>query len=484
MDTKKLMNNKLVISNPLIPLVFIIGFIFFYFMAGPIFSDEDTPWHIAAGDFIRDTGSIPETDPWSFTAEGVPWYNISWGWDVAVSWIADIFGVGSLFILACLLKALIVTLTTAILLKRNAASQDPIIIVSGIVMLTLWHSGGIRPQLVSYIMVILFHYILHKSRGNNSVRVFMPLPLLMVVWANLHGGFVAIAAIFAAYGAEAYLARNWKWLGNLVLGGVMCGLAVFATPLGWEMAAAVFATLGSELVLYLGEWHPLTFDTYVGFDILIIAFALATNLTDRDIPVADKVLAIMWFAAALFSVRNFPIFAVLSAPLLAMSLEKALPHKSNNDFSKAGKFIHIGAAVVFVVLLFAPLREISGKDKVIAVDTVPLEALEYIKQNHPNKRFLNDYTIGGYVIYYNRGFTPVFIDGRAETAYPRAFTEKVIELFDGGNPDEIIEEYKIDGLLLMNSNSAYKFPDLHDKTKWHKAFEGRVASIYLRKDNR
>ena len=42
----------------------------------PLLSDPDTAWHIAAGDLIREHGTVHLTDPWSFTAHGYPWLNI------------------------------------------------------------------------------------------------------------------------------------------------------------------------------------------------------------------------------------------------------------------------------------------------------------------------------------------------------------------------------------------------------------------------
>src|SRR5262249_20172095 len=63
----------------------------------------DLGWHLAAGDLIRDRGNIPFSDPWSFTAGGREWYNLSWLWDVIASVIFQHTNFSGLilFVVAC-----------------------------------------------------------------------------------------------------------------------------------------------------------------------------------------------------------------------------------------------------------------------------------------------------------------------------------------------------------------------------------------------
>jgi len=37
--------------------------------------DSDTWWHLASGRLIAELGSVPRSDPFSYTAEGAPWIN-------------------------------------------------------------------------------------------------------------------------------------------------------------------------------------------------------------------------------------------------------------------------------------------------------------------------------------------------------------------------------------------------------------------------
>ena len=52
--------------------------------------DADFYWHLRTGDLIRQTGQIPRTDIFTFTASpGTSWIDLVWLFQVAVSWIYE-----------------------------------------------------------------------------------------------------------------------------------------------------------------------------------------------------------------------------------------------------------------------------------------------------------------------------------------------------------------------------------------------------------
>src|SRR5262245_1389117 len=90
-------------------LMFLLASAYLYCIAMPLLADPDVPWHIAAGDLIRASG-LAQRDPWSFTAGNQPWYNISWLWDVGLSWLYHALGAKTVFVFTCLLTAGILAL--------------------------------------------------------------------------------------------------------------------------------------------------------------------------------------------------------------------------------------------------------------------------------------------------------------------------------------------------------------------------------------
>src|SRR5580765_9031590 len=49
-----------------------------------LFRDSDAGWHIRNGESILATGTLPHTDPYSFTRAGQPWYAWEWLSDIAM----------------------------------------------------------------------------------------------------------------------------------------------------------------------------------------------------------------------------------------------------------------------------------------------------------------------------------------------------------------------------------------------------------------
>src|SRR6201991_5117949 len=90
--------------------IFLISFASVYYLsnASLLLGHYDLGWHLAAGDLIRDRGSVPFQDPWSFTLADKQWYNLSWLWDVMASVLFQYTGFGGLVISVALCGALIV----------------------------------------------------------------------------------------------------------------------------------------------------------------------------------------------------------------------------------------------------------------------------------------------------------------------------------------------------------------------------------------
>lgn len=103
--------------------VFLISFASVRYVSNAplLLSHLDLGWHLAAGDLIRERGSIPFQDPWSFTLGDRQWYNLSWLWDVTASIIFQYakFGGLVLFVVAC--GAAIVGYLTSLCLGRGAS---------------------------------------------------------------------------------------------------------------------------------------------------------------------------------------------------------------------------------------------------------------------------------------------------------------------------------------------------------------------------
>lgn len=466
--------------HPYISIFFLIAFIFLYYNSQPLLHAPDVGWHIAAGHYIAAEG-LPKTDPWSYTAGDQPWYNISWGWDLLIGTIAQYTGLEGLYTFSVTFTAFIIMFLGYSLFSRKNLHEDPISITVCIAGLVIWHTMYARPHLVTYLMVIVFQHFLHHSRQQpERLLPYLILPLSMIIWVNSHGGFLAGFVIIGIYVIEAYKEKDTPWLIRLIICGILSTLACLCNPYGIDIIAAVNSTLFSSMTAYINEWRVFTYGEHIGISVFFLVFVFASNFKDPDIPLADKLLAALWFIAAILSVRNFGPFALLASPFIAQCLQSSIKlhtHK-NIDIPKNRIGLSIASILLVTIYMTPSIRQHLDIRNVLEEEgRTPLAAIHFISENHPNIRFMNEYDFGGYIAFYNPSIG-LFVDGRAGTAYSEDIINKTIK-FTYKEPgwEHLIEEYNIGGLLVKPETILPKSIE----NDWVKTFEMPVAHVYVHK---
>src|ERR1700730_3073316 len=237
--------------------VFLISFACVYYLVNAplLLGHYDLGWHLAAGDLIRDRGSIPFQDPWSFTSGGRQWFNLSWLWDVIASVIFQYTNFNGLilFVVAC--GAVLVGYLTSACISSGASTIA--------VCISVFSSCLLYPAFATYpniylaaspnISTMLFCVIFYVECLKRT-RWFL-LPAIMVLWANLHGGFLLGLLIIGVFCGVALLRRDWANFRIYIFAGVGCVAAIFINPLGWHIYDGVTATLGHFVQANITEWQ-------------------------------------------------------------------------------------------------------------------------------------------------------------------------------------------------------------------------------------
>lgn len=466
--------------------------------------DPDTGWHIAAGDLIRELGRLPETDPWSYTAQDQTWYNISWAYDVALSLLHQAGGLSAVVVATIVLWALAVAATGAIALKssQSVIAGALTTALAGVVLLPGMLA---RPQVVSYLMALAFYAILRFG----GPKTLWLLPMLTLVWANVHGAFLAGLIIMGMFFIEAVAAGRRRRAGALIAVGGLCAAAALINPYGWWIIEANQLTMNSAVRDVLLEWRRADFSTLNNATILVAAFILLSALYERRIPLADKLLAVFWLAAGLSSARMLHFAAILGAPYIAQAAAlrlKDLPvvgafvagrdRAYADDLKRPAMRCALGlAGVALAVAAFAPpvQRALAGREPFVAmpVRVAPDAAIDFAKTRYPGARLYAEYGFGAYLIYRERGAVPVFVDGRADTAYPRQVLKDALVLAFLG-PDRprdaegeaawraLAAKYEIQGFLTSNRTRLHFY--LSVTPAWTAVYNGETATLFMRSD--
>jgi hypothetical protein len=442
--------------------------------------DPDTQWQITVGQWILDHRAVPETDVYSFTMRGESWISTQWLAQVLYAKIYGWFGWSGPVVLAAAASAATFALL-ARSLSRHLGDSATLVFVCAALALTAPHLLA-RPHVLALPVMVAWIGGLIAAADKHRAPSFWLLPL-MVLWANLHGGFVfglvmiAPIALDAVVNAEARLRRplvlGWAAFAATALAASCC------TPYGWNalLASRKILALGSALPL-ITEWRPADFGGIHPFEIILLGgFGLAL-FRGIKLPPMRILLLLGLVHMALAQGRAAEILALLAPLVLAAPLARQIGGAEVAGSHAATPARGVLFAGVAIALLTGTLGFASVHRFAPNTTNSPVAAVAALKKLDLTRVF-NDYDFGGYLI--ASGVAP-FIDGRTELYGEKFFVDHnaASGLMEPDNLFHLLEEYKIEATLMRTQSAATKLLDHIDG--WQKVYTDDVATIHLRKE--
>ena len=466
--------------------IFLISFASVYYLSnGPLLLEHyDLGWHLAAGDLIRDRGNIPFQDPWSFTLGDRQWHNLSWLWDVIASVLFQYtnFSGLTLFVVAC--GAVIVGYLTSICLSSGASATAVCISVFSACL--LYPSFATPPNIylaASPNTATMLFCVIFYGECLKRTRWFL-LPVIMVLWANLHGGFVLGFLIIGIFCGAALLRRDWVNFKIYSFAGAGCLVAICINPLGWHIYDGVVATLGHFVQAYITEWlsyfQNITMPGSIPGVVYILIF-VGFELRYRGsspVPLESRLLSWLFLFLGLYQFRYMSFFFLFSTVALALHIDRLLPKQLNNfEVQKS-----LLAAGIFGACAL-PMTFMQIKPALELPQMLSEQDALYLQTHFSHARLLNHWNVGGLLIFRTQGAVPVFVDGRAATAYPDDLLRdyfKLVELEISETAwDTVLEKYQIDTVLWVKAHEQLR-RFLVDKRGWKEEYAGVYESIYVK----
>src|SRR6266567_8468814 len=172
-----------------------------------LLGDCDTGWHIRTGQLIAANRGVPMVDMFSYSRPGAPWFAWEWLSDILFAWINSLGGLRAVaFFTTVLLSVTFMLLFRLVRRKSNAIVAISITIVAAGASSIHWLA---RPHLFTLLLLVLFYGALERVREGRTRLAGIPylaiLPVVTVLWTNLHGGFIAGIIMIAAYGCGEVL---------------------------------------------------------------------------------------------------------------------------------------------------------------------------------------------------------------------------------------------------------------------------------------
>jgi hypothetical protein len=465
--------------------LFLISFACVYYLSNAtlLLGHYDLGWHLAAGDLIRDRGNILFQDPWSFTLGDKQWYNLSWLWDVIASAIFQYTKFSGLVIFVVACGAIIAGYLTSICLSSGASAIAVCISVFSACLLYPAFAAAPNSYLAASpnTSTMLFCVIFYGECLKRT-RCFL-LPVIMVLWANLHGGFLLGFLIVGIFCGAALLRRDWVNFKFYNFAAVGCFLATFINPLGWHIYEGVATTLGHFVQAYITEWwsyfQNITVPGSIPGIIYILIF-IAFELRDRrcPIPLESRLLSWLFLFLGLYQFRYMSFFFIFSTVPIALHVDRLLPKKMNNFKVQRSLLVAGIIGTCALPLVFMKIEPAFGLPQMLSEQ----DAL-YLQTHFSHARLLNHWNVGGILIFRTRGAVPVFVDGRAATAYPDDLLRdyfKLVELEVNETAwDAVLAKYQIDAVLWVKAHEELR-RFLVDKRGWKEEYAGLYESIYVK----
>lgn len=418
-------------------LVLVITFLSIFVMASRFSLDSDSWWHLRTGQWIVENGQIPKSDPFSFTRQGELWRYPSAAWlsQIAMYGLYARFGPG-------LLNLYVAALITLAFVFIYFALSGGIFTRAFALILAAAASGvywAARPYLTTFVLTAVFLWILEDFRWKRANRLLW-LPLVMVAWVNRHPGFAVGFILVGIYALDAAV----DWLRTQrARGGLRAGLrgpfghllvliplllvAASINPSGPALLGYPFETVSIGVLRdVIQEWQSPDFHApqMLPFLVLLLLTVAAIGASKRRLDLSDFLLFSVFAVMALMAGRNIALFA-LAAPLVltrhaAPAFEELRQRWGLRPFgtgaqSRRMRWLNLALVAVLLVAAAARISEVlplTANEEAYA-DSLPIGAVDYLRQEHPPGRLFNSYNWGGYLIWALPEY-PVFVDGRTD----------------------------------------------------------------------
>jgi hypothetical protein len=502
-----------------------------------LLGDAGIGWHIRTGQQILASHAVPRVDSFSSTMRGKTWFAWEWLYDVIVGELERWAGLNGVVWFTAVVIAGVFAWTFRLLLRRGTD------VFVALVLLLLAASASMihflaRPHVLSWLFTLAWFSILDSSEsdclaadsarfstthsGATSRRRLWLLPLLMLVWVNVHGGFLIGFVLLAIYWLSAiwyagkqkedkfdeFLARlRWRSQARtLAAVGLAAGLASLVNPYGWKLHAHIYSYLSNRFLMeHIDEFQSPNFHGVAQrcFVLLVLAGLVALASRARGVRVSEVLVILFTLYSALYASRNIPVSSLVLALVIGPPLSGAIKNLGGElirlrrlsdrmaAFTKRMGAVesrlqgHLWAiaAAVFLGAIAAHGGSLGASQLMDAhfdPKRFPASAVDFLDRKTAGQRdpaTIPDYW-GGYLIYRLYPRTLVAVDDRHDLYGEEFFKSylKMIHVEPGW--DGLLDEYKARCVLVPKGSALANI--LERTQPWKRVYTDDVGVVFER----
>jgi hypothetical protein len=452
---------------------------------GPVMRDPDIWWHMRNAEMLLTTGQFPHQDVYSFTTFGQPWINPEWLSEIPYYLGFHLLGERGIFLVMLLTVELIIA-GIALLCYRRSGDPKAAFLATWIAVLLAAINIGPRTILFGWLCFIAEMLLLEAfRRGRGQLWLLVP---LFAVWINLHGSWLIGLAFFGVFFVSGLFSGSWgsieavRWTRpqrrKLIGVGAASVAALFVNPYGWRLVAYPFDLIFRQQlnVAAVDEWAGVDFQGFHGklLFVMLALLAIFTLAKRRSWPLHELLFALLALYSAVTHKRFLFLAGIVICPMLTVELVGMVFESYDPKKNKPW----LSAAIMAGYLVFAALHiPPSATLREAEAQYMPQAALPALEQCAQDKRVMNRYEWGGFLIWNARN-VPVFIDSRTDIFEYHGVLADDLNALALNDSLAILDRYQI-GCVLLNPNAQLVYL-LRHSPDWRVQYEDATAALLER----
>lgn len=462
-----------------------------------LLGDGDTGYHIRAGEYILRNWSVPKQDIFSFHVPLLPWTAHEWLSEVIM---ARVYALGGLTGIVAFFAALLAG-TTALLFSMLRRHCTDILFTTAVTMLA-FSSSQIhwlaRPHVFSFLLMITWQHLLETWQRDQTNRLYL-LPVTMLLWVNLHGGFLGGFILLGAYlagnlftmlrlpAAERPFARGK--LNQLVLTAGASLAVSLCNPNGYHILLFPFRLVSDRFVMdHVSEFLSPNFHEILPFKYLLLFTIVVFAVSKKSVEATELLLVLIFTNMALYSARYIPLFALIVAPILTRqsaregdagsSRWREFYRKRSGNIAlmdaRAAGFLWPATALVAVAVAAGSGRMQHAFDPKVQ----PVAAVDFLLTERISGNMFNNDQFGDYIIFRSYPRYKVFIDGRLDMYGARIMKQYLKVTTFGEGWEKVLGSYHISWIIFGSDSDLSRLLLMHKQ--WKLIYSDKVASIFVK----
>lgn len=437
-------------------------------------SESDYYWHIKAGEYMFNHG-ILKKDVFSWYLYGKYWMSHEWLFEIILYSFKLVFGSAHLlvygFVCMCSLQFIMFLANKEGYLKNINFSM---IWVTLSMILIVYMQG--RPHLISFNLLALTIWFLYDTYRNEDSKLIYFLPLISIIWANVHGGssnltyifcfIFLIVGLFNFNRPKIYMDRlSKKQMLKYLIIAIICMLCVNINIHGFKMFVYPYQNMMNKVMINnIAEWLPtnLNFPGHWVYMLIVVFIFFVMIFSKKKISFIDLALFGISIVLGFKNIRFWGYTYIIMSFVIFNYVGKRKLDIGTNTI----------LIIVSVMLVAFFCLSTNNIHKQLNSGYLVKKDIEAIKKVKP-KRLFNMYNYGGELIYND---IPVFIDGRADLYSNYNYLDYLSISDLRVNYIDLIEKYDFDYLLVSNQYSIDTY--LKNNSDYEQIYENKEIILY------